>query len=751
MQAKNRQLSIKNIIVIVFILAMLISTSVIGHLIITRWLSSAEHNLECIVKNVNERIYNQIYAFVHAPEHINEVNYNFIENGILDLYDKELREKYFVAVLNSQDEAIYGFGYGTANGEYYGAGRNGHGVIEYIQSNASTGNHSWYYSVNEDLTVGDMVADAGPFDPRNQPWYKAAEESGGSTFSPIYKHFAIDDLAISAVWPIYDNDHRLQGVMGTKMLLTNIENFLEDTVQEFNGYAFIIEKDTGYLIANSMEIDNFVTLQDGTIKRYNLGEINNPDIQKAYAYYNSNPVPNFIFTSENGKIFVNMREIQMGSFNWVVISAIPEGYYMANVSKSIYETILLILLAMLFSLIVYDMVTGRLLKPMDNLLQVSSALASGDLSQRVKVVRQDEIGTISESMNQVADKMQFLINDLLCKDNLTGLHNRRCFEENSAQIDHSGNLPLSVIFADVNGLKMTNDIFGHTAGDELIKKTSEILVQSCRKDDLIARVGGDEFIVLLPNTDEKEAKKIRARIAAGFSQARVEAIKCSVSMGIDTKSSAEQRLEEVMSNAENAMYQDKIINRKKINEDIILTLIETLHAKNSREKQHSVVVSDLCVAIGEAMQLPATTISKLKSAGFLHDIGKITLDEKLFLKDAMTMEEYEKMRQHPVTGYRILNLFDNTLDLAEYVYSHHENWDGSGYPRGLKGDEIDLLARIISVSETYERVLNRGNRPIEERQQSAINVIRTGTGKQFDPHIAELFVQMIQEKNSKIV
>ena len=336
---------------------------------------------------------------------------------------------------------------------------------------------------------------------------------------------------------------------------------------------------------------------------------------------------------------------------------------------------------------------------------------------------------------------------LSCYDILTGLYNRRCFEENIAKFDISDNLPLSVIFADINGLKMTNDIFGHAAGDELIKKSSEILEMACRQNDLVARIGGDEFIILLPKTTGENAENILARIKSGFADARVAAIKCSISLGLDTKRSPDQSFDEIMVNAENAMYKDKTMNRKSINNEIIESLIKTLHSRNSREKEHSTVVSELCGEVGSALNLPEPGINTLKRVGYLHDIGKTTLAASLLSKEILTEEETEEMRQHPVNGYRILNLFDDTLDLAAYVYSHHERWDGKGYPRGLKGEQIPFISRIISIVETYERVLNKGDLPMAERNKNAINVIKEGAGAQFDPEIAELFVRMMKELN----
>jgi len=291
-------------------------------------------------------------------------------------------------------------------------------------------------------------------------------------------------------------------------------------------------------------------------------------------------------------------------------------------------------------------------------------------------------------------------------------------------------------------------VFGHVAGDELIKKSADILRKSCRNGDVIARVGGDEFVILLPKTDKGEVEKVLSLIKTGFSNARIEAIKCSVSLGVDTKTSSHQSLEEMMANAENMMYKDKTINRKSANRDIIDTIIETLHSKYPREKQHSLSVSQLCGELGITLNLSKTEINVLKRAGYLHDIGKIVLEKSLLSKDnlkSLTEEEREKVRQHPIVGYRILNLFDETLDLAEYAYSHHERWDGKGYPRGLEGEQIPLIARIISIAETYDRVLNRGDGPFDERKKMAVKVIKESAGKQFDPNLAGLFVQTIDK------
>lgn len=216
MKDNRRNIPIRKIMIIVFLAAMVISIGSIGYLVFTSWFSSAKQTTESIAAEMNEHIYNQIYSYLHVPEQINESNHKIIANGILDLSQEDLRDKFFVGVLGSYEDEIYSFSYGTINGEYYGARRNENGEIQIMKSNATTGGNSWYYSVNDDLTAGDLAVQAGPFDPRTRAWYKAAVAAEGPVFSPIYKHFVMDDLTISYACPVYSKEGTLQGVLGTQ-------------------------------------------------------------------------------------------------------------------------------------------------------------------------------------------------------------------------------------------------------------------------------------------------------------------------------------------------------------------------------------------------------------------------------------------------------------------------------------------------------------------------------------------------------
>ncbi|HHY90463.1 MAG TPA: diguanylate cyclase, partial [Clostridiales bacterium] len=328
-------------------------------------------------------------------------------------------------------------------------------------------------------------------------------------------------------------------------------------------------------------------------------------------------------------------------------------------------------------------------------------------------------------------------------DPLTGVYNRAFFENELKRVDTKKNLPLSVIFGDINHLKLTNDIFGHASGDELLRKTAQVLRSTCREEDIIARVGGDEFAILLPNTEAKDARKIIDRIKNELSKEKILAVKCSMAMGYDTKISSDQKIDEVVKNAESQMYREKIVNQQSIRYDMLKTILESLHHKSPRAKQHSIMVSELCEAISRAMKMPETEVRRVRDTAFVHDIGKVILDEALLNKnDQLTEEEKKEIQQHPVVGYRILNLCDETLDLAEGVLNHHERWDGKGYPKGLKGEEISKAARIIAVAEAYEEMTSPMNENAVSKEE-ALEEIKKESGAKFDPEVVDVFIEIM--------
>lgn len=331
-------------------------------------------------------------------------------------------------------------------------------------------------------------------------------------------------------------------------------------------------------------------------------------------------------------------------------------------------------------------------------------------------------------------------------DQLTGLYNHRFYDEELRRVDTERNLPLTLIVMDVNGLKLTNDAFGHLVGDKLLKKAAEVIKRECRADDIIARIGGDEFVILLPNTNLDEAAVIVNRIDNALSREKVDSIILSVSYGYETKQEITEELKEVFKRAEDNMYRRKLSESSSVRYRTMSHIIKTLY-ENEVERIHSFRVSKLCEAIGTALNLKLEDISKLRTVGLIHDIGKIMLDDWILNKtDALDDSEWLKIKQHSETGYRILSAVNEYSPLAEYVLAHHERWDGRGYPKGLKGEEIPLEARIIAIADTYETMTN--DRPYRKAlsHYDAIDEIKNNAGTQFDPDIARIFIEKVLGK-----
>jgi len=309
-------------------------------------------------------------------------------------------------------------------------------------------------------------------------------------------------------------------------------------------------------------------------------------------------------------------------------------------------------------------------------------------------------------------------------DVLTGLFNRRFLEEEIKRLDTVRGLPISIIMGDINRLKLVNDAFGHEKGDELIVKAAESIKASCRPEDLVARWGGDEFMIFLSKTSASEAEKIMDRILVNCADKQVNSIPVSIAFGIDTKTSASETVSDVMRNAEDAMYKAKTKESERKRKDIIDTIAQTLFENNPYEEQHAKRVSALCTKIAQALGLEEEEVKKISKAGMLHDIGKVGVSAKILENpSALTKDECKAVRQHSEIGYKVVGSSQEMVDIGNAIRAHHERLDGKGYPKGIHSADIPAAAKIISIADSfdtmtgqnplpkkdYERRSNRGN------------------------------------------
>ncbi len=337
-------------------------------------------------------------------------------------------------------------------------------------------------------------------------------------------------------------------------------------------------------------------------------------------------------------------------------------------------------------------------------------------------------------------KIEAELSYLSFHDQLTGLYNRAYYETEKTRLDVERNLPLSLILCDVNGLKITNDAFGHQAGDELLVAFGKLLKNTLRSDDIIARTGGDEFVVLLPKTDADQVKMLVQRLRDAMETHKPVRFKLSAAVGCATKSDPSMPITEVYKSAEDHMYTQKVADRQDFNSNLLHLMLSSLFEKHTNEKDHSEAVRRLSKMIGDVMGLEDQALEELEQAALLHDIGKIGLDEQV-VKDPfkLTPAEFEQFKRHPEIGYQVLRSAYEYSHIADIVLSHHESVNGTGFPKGLKGEEIPLASRIIHVANDYHVLIQAQQHSTAE----AVTILRERKGTDLDPAIVDCFIEQV--------
>jgi len=1116
--------------------------TILGIVIFSSWINSVHEVTSDLSKKNSDEIALQVSRFLDEPLKLNMAHSDLIANDYVDMLNQEEREKFFVMSLQVYNVQVLSFAYGTVNGEYYGARRNGD-TIEIMRNDATTGGSSWYYSVNEDLTANEKVLETSPFDPRTRPWYIETVNSGHTIFSSVYEHFVFEDLAISIATPIYDDQGTLKGVLATHMILSNINTFISANLSNDNGSGIIIDMNSNYLIANSMGLANFIILENNTVSRISIDELENTDYNRAYQQYLLSQNSNFEFRDNFKYVYYSLEEIHENGIDWLIITSIPQGVLFESVIQNILWVIIGFILSSLVLIIVVHYLIIKVFEPVNDLVEASNEYSKGNFKKRISTSGKDEFSKLANAYNMMADQIRDIVNGLeetvlvrtehlkianstlkeseerfkvlhnasfggiaihdqgliidcnqglsditgysmdditgmnitllivpedkdlviekietgdekpyevfglkknnekyplrlearnmpykgkivrvvefkdmtdikkseseiqykdkllgcvisnsnqgiavhdkdlnyvyvsdaycdiyhvskdivgkhhydvfpdlpqkwrdvhqrtlkgevlssdrdlfiradgrelytkwlsrpwynangdingiiiytevinnlveteielqkalsrlqLVMDNLTigiavnsvdpevkfeymnsnfpvfygstrealmkegafwnvvyedvefrdeikkkvleglasddpklmrwenipiihngkivryvtsqnvkipssplfismvmdvtnqkhkeeeilyaskhdfmtGLPNRRYFEEKLMDLDKPENFPLIVAMFDLDGLKLINDAYGHDTGDQALIKISQIIRETVRTNDFVARVGGDEFIVVCPKTTKEQFEITKELISLESSAFEDLDFKISISIGYDIKNDIFSNIKDILKNAEDGMYANKILHGQSTRNETIMTLFEALREKYEEEKLHSNRVSEYCKMMGENLGLSNDQIKELEFAGLMHDIGKITIPDRILDKPRkLTDIEWDIMKTHTINGYQILRSADKYSQLAEYALTHHERWDGKGYPNGLKGEEIPLFSRVISVCDAFEAMT--ADRPYRKAldYRVAIDELNRCAGSQFDSKLVEIFIKAIVVKEN---
>jgi len=343
------------------------------------------------------------------------------------------------------------------------------------------------------------------------------------------------------------------------------------------------------------------------------------------------------------------------------------------------------------------------------------------------------------------------VNYLSYHDSLTGLYNRAYLEAEMNGVDTEESLPVSVIMLDFNGLKLINDTYGHGAGDEVLKKGAELLKNTCREGDVLARWGGDEFVILLANTPQEATQSICKRIIDECRKTYNDGAPVSMALGTATKTFPnEDDLFKLLQEAEDQMYEHKLIEGRSARSATLEALQKTLFEKSCETEEHTRKVEETSILIADKLGLPEQEKSSLSLLAKLHDIGMIDVPGEVLTKsNKLNNEEWSLVKKHPETGYRIARSTRDFASIADGILHHHEHWDGSGYPEGLSGKEIPLLARVVAIADALEVMIS--GRPYKEAMSldAITKELKHCSGKHFDPELVEIMFVLLEDKNCR--
>jgi len=336
-------------------------------------------------------------------------------------------------------------------------------------------------------------------------------------------------------------------------------------------------------------------------------------------------------------------------------------------------------------------------------------------------------------------------------DQLTGLYNRAYFENEMDRLNHSREYPVSIISIDINGLKLVNDTMGHEQGDQLLVNGARVIKNTMRSSDILTRVGGDEFVAILPRTGKKAAEKIARRLhdaVKNYNQEQRQ-LHLSISVGISTAAEPQKNLRDTYKEADDLMYREKLHRGNDPRAQIIDSLLVTLGERDFITEGHLRRLEELCLKIGKLVELAPKQLSNLMLLARVHDLGKVGIPDRiLFKKGPLNEEEWETMKKHPEKGYRIALSSNDLADIADLILRHHERWDGSGYPLGIEGHEIPVECRILSIVDAFDTMTNY--RPYRDPMSisGAVKEIKCCSGTQFDPRLVEVFLSVLQEEGT---
>lgn len=444
-----------------------------------------------------------------------------------------------------------------------------------------------------------------------------------------------------------------------------------------------------------------------------------------------------------GAIWENGRPLAVEDYhNWAEQSAISERPYGLNVIKSALgapiksdlETV---------GIIGLGFESKRLFNRDElDLLKGFAGLAFIALDNaRLRSALQEEL----TERRQYEEKLRYIS----LHDSLTGLHNRNFFEKEMHRLDREQCISAGIIMCDIDGLKLINDSFGHHTGDAILLAAAGIIKKAVRKEDLVTRIGGDEFAILLPTCDKQLVEKVCQRIHAVMTDYNASNPRLALSMSIGfALGNNHKGINDILKEADNNMYSEKLHRQQSTRSAMVQTLMNALKARDFITAGHANRLQKLVAELAGSMGLTSRQTSDLRLLARFHDIGKVGIpDSILFKPGPLTPDQITQMQRHSEIGSRIAQSSPDLAFIADWILKHHEWWDGRGYPLGIKGTDIPVECRMLAIADAFDSMTS--DRPYRKamKREEALDELKRGAGTQFDPQLVQNFLGLFDDLN----
>ena len=508
-----------------------------------------------------------------------------------------------------------------------------------------------------------------------------------------------------------------------------------------NGYLVMIREIDEKLLNDIEKITSvnikFKEVQDERFKQNDDVEYINSD-NGLISYNKSN--------SETDKIIKDINR------NDTIVMATTNSNYSEDNISYFFRNFIFQFLGLIAIIIVFNtvMINKYILKRIFSLTSFMDKVSeTKDTSLTISLSGNDEINKLADTTNKMLSTISLANKEILFlsySDKLTGLKNRAHMERMFDALDKSKDRKYHIIMGDLNGLKLTNDALGHVEGDKLLYLMSKIITENCKEDDIVSRWGGDEFVILVLNKDDNYVVKLIKSIKDKCEEEIDFHFKISIAWGYAKPDYENPNTEAVMSLAEQRMYRNKLMKDKSARSSAINSLLKTLNEKHSETEEHTMRIKKLSFKLGKRLGLTTEKLDELELLSSLHDIGKIGIPEHILIKPSkLTDEEKAIMKTHCDIGYRIACSTPEFSHIGNEILAHHERYDGTGYPNGLKGEEIPLLARIINIVDSFDVMTHKRIYKESFDKDYVKEEYKRCAGTQFDPNIAKEFLDMLEE------